>query len=372
MSKMSKEEQHINRQKNFQGDWQEKVNLTFDQESQPPKMRGEKIFNALSWGLFGWAANAAVSIKLADVLENRFRPTFIKGGEWMANSRIFTTFFKSPEQKVEAKTLARGLFSVMALLPGGYIVLAPVKWMEDRKVGIVKALDKLFGPSNPDENTQKLTEARHNYIEAAPKLNWWDMINGRTVPVLGVVATHFALASNKTNIVNLITGKQSFDGWGTQIEKNGEKVYKGLTESRFKTVRDLSKKYETHLDNSLKKHIARNGEAFYVEEGKLRSGKDRLRGYANNISVDVFYSALVAFATFVIGHISAFKREGKQEVTRLKREGAIIPERYKNLKETPVQADIALETVTEPNTKLHEITHEKTLSTASEQARQAS
>ncbi len=124
-------------------EWSAQTSLTFDQSTPPPKTRGEKIFNSLSWALFGWLANAAVSIPLVDILENRFRPLYLKGGNAIAKSPIFTHFFKGNEK--EASTLAHSLFSVIALLPGGYTVLAPIKWMEDRKVSMVKTLDSWFG-----------------------------------------------------------------------------------------------------------------------------------------------------------------------------------------------------------------------------------
>lgn len=318
----------------FQQDWSHPVGLTFDQNSQPPKTRGEKIFNGLSWALFGWIANAAVSIKLADTLENRFRPAFIKGGNAIAESPVFKPFFKNKPE--EGASLARSLFSVIALLPGGYIVLFPVKWMEDRKPEIVKTLDKWFGPKNPDENTEKLIEARHSYLDAAPKLSWGDMFKGRTLPVLGIVATHFAFASDKTNIVNIATGKDTFKGLNHYINKSGNFLYKSTKESRNQTIRNAADSLEKHLDKGITKHVstlAVEDQKFYKMEKNgtewTRNGNDRLRGYLSNISVDLLYSAIVAAATFVIGHLSAFKREENQEIKRNAQEGKAVPEKAK-------------------------------------------
>lgn len=293
------------------------------QDIPPQKTRGEKVFNALSWALFGWIANAAVSIKLADVLENRLRPTFIKGGKTIAESPLFKPFFKNKPQ--EGLTLARSLFSVIALLPGGYAVLVPIKLMEDSKVALVKTFDRWFGPGNPDEATQKNIEARHHYLEDAPKLSWGDMFKGRTIPVLGIVATHFAFASHKTNIVNIVAGKEVFGGLNKGVEKTGKFLYRHTKKSDNQTIRKVTDAIEKGLDNDLQKKIKAWGpenEQYFSSDGKMRSGNDRLRGYLNNISIDLLYSALVAGATFVIGHLSAFKREEKQEV---KRTGQPIP-----------------------------------------------
>lgn len=337
--------QHLTEQKKgseFQQDWNQPAELTFDQNSQPPKTRGEKIFNGLSWALFGWIANAAVSIKLADMLENRFRPMFIKGGNSIAESPVFKPFFK--DKTKEGLSLARSLFSVIALLPGGYIVLFPVKWMEDRKPEIVKTLDKWFGPKTPDENTEKLIEARHSYLEAAPKLSWGDMFKGRTLPVLGIVATHFAFASDKTNIVNIATGKDSFKGLNHYINKTGGYLYENTKGSRFESVRSTVKKVEDHLDRGLERYKAKkpSDATFYTKEnGASLSGTDRMRGYMNNISVDLLYSAIVAAATFVLGHLSAFKREEKQELKRNAQEGRTATEKAKfHLDSQPLSPEV--------------------------------
>lgn len=293
------------------------------EDAPPPKTRGEQLFNALSWALFGWIANAAVSIKMADVLENRFRPAFIKGGKTIAESSFFKPFFKDKPQ--EGLSLARSLFSVVALLPGGYTVLLPIKFMEDRKLALVKTFDRWLGPSNPDEATQKQIEARYEQIEQAPKLSWGDMLKGRTLPVLGIVATHFAFASNKTNIVNIAAGKEVFGGLNKRVEQTGNFLYRHTKESGSQTIRNATNAIEQRLDAGLQKRIKALGpenEQYFKTNGKMRSGNDRLRGYLNNTSIDLLYSALVAGATFVIGHLSAFKREEKQEV---KRTGQPIP-----------------------------------------------
>jgi hypothetical protein len=331
-------------------EWSAQASLTFNQNTPPPRTRGEKIFNTLSWALFGWLANAAVSIQLADILENRFRPLYLAGGKAIAKSPVFTHFFKGKEQ--EAGTLARSLFSVIALLPGGYTVLAPIKWMEDRKVSMVKTLDNWFGKKNPDENTKQLIEARHSYLEAAPKLNWWDMIKGRTLPVLGIVATHFAFASDKTNIVNIAAGKPVFKGLNYYIGECGAKLHNALKHSRFSSIRSATNNIEQGLDNSLQNHIQRNGVSDYITDGKKRSGSDRLRGYLNNVSVDIIYSAAVAGATYVFGHLSAFKREEKKDAAY---EGTITPrEKHKfHLESSPNEPALTI-----PTTQLNNIHHD--------------
>ncbi len=335
--------QNINKSKasdNFQQDWSKKVDLVFDQSSQPPKTRGEKIFNGLSWALFGWLANAIVSVQLADTLENRFRPFYKKYGQKMAESPLFTTFFKTPEQKVEANKLAHSLASVIALLPGGYSVLIPIKLMEDRKTQLVRTFDDWFGPKNPDDNTKQLIDARHSYLDAAPKLNWGDMIKGRTLPVLGIVGTHFAFASDKTNIVNLATGKDTFKGFNHYIEKTGNALYQNTTQSKYNWVRSTTDKSTQRLDRGMQRYIAKNGPDNYTDKGVQRTGTDRLKGYMTNISVDLLYSAIVAVETFIIGHVSAFKRENKNEVKRAVEEGRLPTPHKFQLDQTP-QAETA-------------------------------
>lgn len=307
--------------------WGKGIELNFDQNTPPPQTRGEKVFNALSWALFGWLANALVSIKLADTMENLFRPIYKTFGQKMADSKPFKAFFKDKPE--EASTLARSLFSVIALLPGGYTVLVPIKIMEDAKVSLVKKFDAWFGPSNPDDNTKQLTQARHSYLESAPKLNWGDMIKGRTLPVIGIVATHFAFASDKTNIINLTTQKQTFEGLNKKIERMGNRLYDATKNSRFESVKKTTTSIENYLDKGAKRNIEMYGEKHYIDNGKLRNGVDRYKGYLSNLSVDLVYSALVAAATFVIGHISAFNREEKKVIKEYKKEGITNVEKHK-------------------------------------------
>lgn len=360
----------IQNNKQFQQDWNASVELNFDQNAQPPKTRGEKIFNGLSWALFGWLANATVSIQLADTLENRFRPAYKWGGQKIANSFIFRPFFKNNPE--EGSKLAHSLFSVIALLPGGYSVLLPIKYMEDRKVELVKTFDSWFGPKNPDDNTKELTEARHSYLEAAPKLNWGDMIKGRTLPVVGIVATHFAFASNKTNIVNLITGKDTFKGFNHYIGAAGNGIYDAAKQSRFESVRNITNSVEKRLDENIQKHMQRHAkvnperlEAYKVTkaDGSTRrlNGEDRLRGYLSNISIDLLYSAIVAAETFVLGHLSAFKREGK-DVQRLDASGhPVIEKRKFHLDAADSQESQSTDI---PDTKLQQAQYEQRLANA--------
>lgn len=353
--------------KQFQQDWNASVELNFDQNAQPPKTRGEKIFNGLSWALFGWLANATVSIQLADTLENRFRPIYKWGGNAIAESFLFRPFFKNKPE--EGQKLAHSLFSVIALLPGGYSVLLPIKFMEDRKVELVKTFDRWFGPKNPDDNTKELTDARHSYLEAAPKLNWGDMIKGRTLPVVGIVATHFAFASDKTNIVNLMTGKDTFKGFNHHIGATGNRIYDTVKQSRFESVRNMANTVEKRLDKGIQKHMQLHAkedpkrlDAYKVQraDGSSRTltGEDRLRGYLSNISIDLLYSAIVAVETFVLGHLSAFKREGK-DVQRLDASGHPVVEKRKfHLESADTQETQAANI---PSTKLQEAQYEQRL-----------
>lgn len=316
---------------NSQENWEKKIDVTYDRDNPPPKTRGEKIFNALSWGFFGWIVNAAVSIKLADLATYRFRPFFVKNSARLAETGLFKHMFKDDHER---KTLAQTFFTVVALLPGGFSVLAPIKWMEDRKTNIVTGLDNLIGPHNPSENEKKQIEARHEYIEHAPKIGWWDLIKGRFLPIVAVLSTHLSFANYPTNIPNSIAklfgSDKSFQGLNAIYNNMGSKIYSMLSNTKKFGMKNLFAKAENALDKSI---------VTYIENAKIEhrpyynltsdgltfgyspssnstarfTGKDRMKEYVGNSVIDFGYSAGVAFWTFVASHFFAFKDEVKRE-----------------------------------------------------------
>lgn len=312
-------------------EWNKSVTVDFDPDSPPPKTRGEKIFNAISWGFFGWIVNAAASIKMADWWQNRMRPYYMRWGEKMAETAIFKGVFKD---KHEAIDVARSFSAVVALLPGGYTVLAPIKFMEDRKVAIVKTLDRWFGPKL-DENDRKLAEARYEYLDTQPKISWGNLVNGRTLPVLGVLTTHFAFASHNKNVVNMVFGDNTFQGLDKYYGDKATSLYKTMSNTNKFNIGNLIKRGEKALDASSAKFYARSnaadkltyhptnadGTIAKVATGAPRSGKDRMLSYTANTMVDMGYSAGVAAVTFLLSHLFAFKKEVKKDERILAREG---------------------------------------------------
>lgn len=314
-------------------DWEKSVTLSFDQETPPPKTRGEKIFNALSWGFCGWILNAVISIKLADTYQNRLRNLYVKGGEWLSSKPAFNKLFKGDVK--EAEGLARSLTSVLALLPGGYAIIAPIKWMEDRKLSIVSTLDNTFGSGLDKPHEEALKQARYEYLANQPTLSWGNLLNGRTLPVIGVISTHFAFASHKKNIVNALTGKESFRGLDHWYGKAGDKAYSLLRNGKY--TGSMLEAGERHLDKGIEKYIASTSpedlRIYKKTDGSRINGQDRMKGFVGNTVVDLCYSGGVAIATFIASHLFAFRHAEKNETRNAANEGR-----------TPVKAHFQLDT----------------------------
>lgn len=300
--------------------WEKNVSLTYDRNNPPPKTRGEQIFNALSWGFFGWIVNATVSIKLADLATYRFRPFFVENSAKLAETRLFKHFFKDDKER---KTLAHTFFSVVALLPGGFSVLLPIKWMENAKSSIVKSIDNALTSSHQSENEKKEIEARHEYIDHAPKIGWWDLIKGRFLPIVMVLSTHLSFASHPTNLPNIILNKlgseKKFSGLDSIYGNMGKNLYERISNAKIFGLGNLVSKTERYLDKGMIGYIEKarpeHVKHYFTDSARTSrlTGKDRMKEFVGNSVVDIGYSAGVAFWTFVASHFFAFKDEVKRE-----------------------------------------------------------
>lgn len=324
--------------------WEKKIDITFDRNNPPPKTRGEILFNALSWGFFGWIANAAISIKLADIATFRFRPFFIKNSAKLAETSLFKNLFNNDKER---HSLARTFFSVVALLPGGFSVLIPIKWMEDRKTSIVTGLDDLIGPKNLSENEKKQIEARHEFIDQAPKIGWWDLVKGRFLPVSAVLTAHLSFASHPTNLPNVIlekTGSEKrFSGLDKIYGKIGTWIYERLSTSKTMGLNKAVDAMERSLDKGMKAYIenakAEDKAYFFVGENRSTplTGKNRMKEFVSNSVVDIGYSASVAFWTFVASHFFAFKDDVKRESNKQNHKQNVEPRRFQ-LETSPIES----------------------------------
>jgi hypothetical protein len=313
------------------------------EEKNSKKTRGERLFNAISWVFFGWIVNAAASIKFADTLTTSFRPFFLRNSEKMAKTlpfrRAFGEIDHTDGSKIateEGQKMARSVFGVIALLPGGFVVLAPIKWMEDSKSKIVRFFDRLIGPRNPSDEQKAAIDARHNYIAQAPTPSMLEMAQGRILPIMGIIGLHFSVASSKTNVINWVSKKLGgqpdlFPGWGSIIGKLpefAETYIPGVTRIKNWYVPKAQKQIDSiaaGYANSAK-YSPEEIKAAYDSASKAKiNGLERYNNYVENIGIDFSYSAVVAACTYALSHMLAWKRAEKRAARGESYASAAIP-----------------------------------------------
>ena len=104
---------------------------------------------------------------------------------------------------------------------GGFLLMAPIKMLEDHKEWWVRKFDKMFGDQNPSREDLKQREARYDYIKNAPKQTWSSVLLSR-VAGIAFVLTVFMPINGRRNILS--TNGVKFKGLAPIMEDGGEKV----------------------------------------------------------------------------------------------------------------------------------------------------
>lgn len=134
---------------------------------------GEKKFDRLTYTTVGYVINALLSVGAVWWAERTHG-----GQKSMDNFRNWSERnlkFVKPET---AKMLATKSF----FLSGGFAVLAPMKWMEDKKVEMVKKWDaEHYGDAG---KTDERIQQSHKDLENAPKQGWGSIFASRALALV--------------------------------------------------------------------------------------------------------------------------------------------------------------------------------------------
>lgn len=143
------------------------------EKAKHAKFWGEKKFDNVTYKKIGYYANVLIS--LAAVLWVERTPSGKKCMDWFVNG-VKNTFGLNPER---AEFYARKSF----FLAGGFAVLAPMKWREDKKLELVKQEDiKHYGAERVATDPDIIQS--HKEIEAAPKQNWLSIAGSRALALV--------------------------------------------------------------------------------------------------------------------------------------------------------------------------------------------
>ncbi|MBY0354453.1 MAG: hypothetical protein K2Q12_01835 [Rickettsiales bacterium] len=151
-----------------------------------PATRGEKIFNWAVYGGIGWLANAAISVGIAYGLKhgNKGNPLNVYTN---TEKKVAGFFEKTSRSMTPEKATQQSKFwtGVLALMPGGFLLMAPVKWAEDKKPDIVKFLNKKFGSGL---QTPEISELSEKKVEQEPQQTWGTVLGSRMLGLAMVLS----------------------------------------------------------------------------------------------------------------------------------------------------------------------------------------
>ncbi|MFW0776946.1 MAG: hypothetical protein ACN2B6_04415 [Rickettsiales bacterium] len=156
---------------------------------------GEVLFDRTVYTGIGFGVNEALSLYLADEIQHGFlKKQYDQFGNFLVKKLNVGEVVKNGVTH-SAKARVDNTLVVGALLIGGTLLLAPMKWIEDNKAYWVKKgnhfLDKVKGSKlTPEQVEQRDKEVAHD-IACEPKQTWPTLLLGR---LAGILTNMFVLS----------------------------------------------------------------------------------------------------------------------------------------------------------------------------------
>ncbi len=150
----------------------------------------------------------------------------------------------------------------LALNTGGTILMAPIKILEDHKLGMVKWFDEKFGGNLTEEQKQQ-RDLRYDYLEHAETPQTWGSVVGARMLGMSTTIGEYFLIGPEDNLLKK-AGLKNFDGTNQYIIGSEAKEKIGMG---------------GHLANFLRESTLTKGGVEWLE-GKLEQGhQKRLERY---------------------------------------------------------------------------------------------
>ncbi|TAF15126.1 MAG: hypothetical protein EAZ74_02510 [Alphaproteobacteria bacterium] len=207
---------------------------------------------------------------------------------------------------------AKSLAGIVALCAGGWLLMFPVKALEDNKVAVTRWMDEKIAdpieamlgkaPKNEIEANikQEQREARYDYIDrSSPRQSAASVIIGRAMALLPIYALHISWWK-ENNVIKHTAGKIAgveanpdpevgFGGAGKYIEGVGEKAFGALYENSDLVKKFANAYHPKHDDNN--NLVLDPKTTPYAIDGKKWS-----ENIGALLSSEMFYSLGAAFA----------------------------------------------------------------------------
>lgn len=149
------------------------------------RTEGEKRFDFVTYNLIGYIANAALSVLAVWGVERT-----ATGERWI---NAFTKFVHKMTKFDTAKI--KNLTIKTFFLFGGFVVMAPMKWLEDKKVEWVKRENRKIYGEKADLD-QRIVQSERE-LEHEPKQTWLSILGSRALALIPFYVGYGAIWGNK-------------------------------------------------------------------------------------------------------------------------------------------------------------------------------
>ena len=224
---------------------------------------------------------------------------------------------KEAAQFMNARNSAKLMTGFTLLGVGGWLLIAPVKWLEDRKASLVTHFDDQYIKShNVTAAEVDAIDVRHKEIKKEPKQSWSSVFLSRATTYPLIIAAYLSFGPGKgsnwisraaTHVnpeeTGLLGHVSKYNGSDVVAERWANKTVKGFNESDF--TKDLTRTVEPLLDKGpLKWHEKRQAsDDRFANSFVPRSGHDRLKQIVGNTYTEMVYSLGMATMTFIASRI---------------------------------------------------------------------
>lgn len=160
------------------------------------KSAGDKLFDLGVYGGLGFVANAGISL-VADRYATQLEGSKLyKAGQAIESgfARTYATFNKNPTSVAKWAKLST---NIGFLGSGGWLLLAPMKWLEDSKTPIIQNIDARLG-SGPQNQAER--EAQADALDTGPRQSMSSLFFGRLGSYITTIAFSLPLISDWTPI----------------------------------------------------------------------------------------------------------------------------------------------------------------------------
>ncbi len=266
---------------------------------------GERLFDFIVYGPVAFLGSFALSAGLA-VLQKRKAP-FI-------HETVVDAFKKI---RIPGK-IADASAPILLTSLGGTLMIAPIKWAEDRKQALVKSFNTFLGEKDASQSA-----------EVAPKQTWGSLVAGRaavialTWPIMSVVN---ALVGKSLEKAELATGNLVARRMKQPTHKNLppelpqqlaaiEKQLDAMPRGMAKAITDPLEKQKTHLTRAIEKY-----ETISFTTGRM-------------LAVDAIVTVGAVIALYFTSHFFARRAAEKHKAEEAAQKPITV-----NMPETPVAA----------------------------------